>query len=501
MLYLCTNEDLIASENPDLDTDGEENLTSEDERGGPSEKKLRFIQVESDEMDERGGPSETETLRFNRVENDEMLARQLQSELDNSEHAAPTDQSSPEVHANNEQDSITNRSASQEIVQKFDSCSYLISCLKEKVNKRDQFFIVVRRGSSLQQYLTIWQREAKRNSPENLLRVHFAGEVGIDTGAMSKEFLSSAIDYIRSQMFPNGSPTDSVLYAHKGFFYICGQICLVSIVQGGPPPYLFEERVYQMLINQEVDVNQLTAVQHLTKHEKEMLEGIGNDPNEMQDTILEHGYTGPISTDHCEAITGTVILSIVSNRLLYLKEVKRGLDHYGFLSVLQNNADLCKEPFIINQDQVDANYVLSLLCPQFSEKGTSKRAVEETVFDHLHDFILAAEDTTVTGYTEELPYDHDDTEDVAGGEHKQEGSPEIKSADISSPGVLGWLTGQRHRHLMEKSCLSLSSLTTNVDKDIPITRFAFLLLECVQETLPCQWCTCKMRKNSKGSCC
>ena len=105
VLYLCTNEDLIASENPDLDTDGEENLTSEDERVGPLEKKLRFTQVESDEMDGRGGPSETETLRFNQVENDEMLDRQLQSELDNSEHAAPTDQSSPEVHANNEQDS------------------------------------------------------------------------------------------------------------------------------------------------------------------------------------------------------------------------------------------------------------------------------------------------------------------------------------------------------------------------------------------------------------
>ena len=40
VLYLCTNEDSIASENPDSDSDGEENLTSKDERGGPSEKKV-----------------------------------------------------------------------------------------------------------------------------------------------------------------------------------------------------------------------------------------------------------------------------------------------------------------------------------------------------------------------------------------------------------------------------------------------------------------------------
>lgn len=399
VLYLCTNEDLIASEHPD--TDCEESLYSEDEYGGPSEKKLRITQVESDEM----------------------LARQLQSELDNTEDTAPNDQSSPEV--NNGKDSIIDKSASQETVEKFDSCSGLISCLKEKVNSKDQFFVIVRRGSSLQRYLTIWQREANRNSPENLLRVHFAGEDGIDTGAMSKEFLSSAIDHIRSLMFPNGSPTDSMLYAHKGFFHTCAQISLVSIVQGGPPPCLFEECVYNMLINQEVDMNQLTAAHHLTKHENEMLARIANDPKEMQDTILEHGYTGIISTDHCKAITGTVILSIVSKRLLYLKEFKRGLDHYGFLSTLQNNADLCKELFLINQNEVDANYVVSLLHPQFSEKGTSKRLAEETVFDHLHDFILTTEDTTVTGYTEELAYDHEDTEDVANQKKVPESSSSL----------------------------------------------------------------------------
>ena len=67
--HLCTNEDVNASENPD--TEWEESQHSEDEHG-PSEKKLRITQVESDEM----------------------LARQLQSELDNNEDRAPYDQSS-----------------------------------------------------------------------------------------------------------------------------------------------------------------------------------------------------------------------------------------------------------------------------------------------------------------------------------------------------------------------------------------------------------------------
>ena len=111
--------------------------------------------------------------------------------------------------------------------------------------------------------------------------MHFAGEDGIDTGAMSKEFLSSAIDNTRREMFPNGSPTDSMLYVHKGFFHTCAQISSISIVQGGPPPCFCEECVYNMLIIPEIDMNQFTAAHHRTKHENEMLVRIENDPKEM----------------------------------------------------------------------------------------------------------------------------------------------------------------------------------------------------------------------------
>lgn len=193
-----------------------------------------------------------------------------------------------------------------------------------------------------------------------------------------------------------------------------------------------------------------------------------------------------------------MILSIVSKRLLYLKEFKRGLDHCGFPSALQNNADLCKVLFLINQDEVDANYVILLLRPKFSKKGSSKQPVEETVFDHLHDFILYSQDTTVTGYTEELAYDHEDTEDWCGEQKPEELSQvHFQCVDISPSGLLGWLTGQRHRPINGDNCLSWSSLTMNACNDNTITPFVFVFL---QETSPCQWSICKMKKSSKGLC-
>ena len=426
VLYLCTYEDFLASEGL-YDIEQEE----EEECYNSPEKKRKTTS------------NQTET----QVKSDEMLARQLQSELDDTvtEDKVSIDQSSHEIDLE-KVESFTDKQSNQESI-KFDSLSSLITSLKTKVNSKEQFYMVVRRGSDILRCLTIWQREAKKHPPECTLRVHFAGEEGIDSGAMAREFLTHAFDHMRSQMFQNGAPTDSMLYAHNGFFCACGQISVVSIVQGGPPPCLFEECVYNMLVNQEVDMTKLSAHEHLTEHERELLDNIKIDPKAegLQDIIVGHGYSGPINADHVDDITGTITLSIVTNRLVYLKEFKRGLNYYGLLDILQDHADLCKELFLLNTSSVDANYVVSLLRPQYSEGGTVTRTVEEKLFDHLHDFIMSIEDTTVTGHIEELAYDHEDTEDKAGGKHNVEEVQETQVADISPSGMLGWLTGQKHR--------------------------------------------------------
>ena len=87
--------------------------------------------------------------------------------------------------------------------------------------------------------LSMWQREATKNSPEKSLRVCFTGEVGIDSGALSREFLTQIIDEMGKTIFPNGSLADSMFNVHNGTFRTCGQIAPVSIVEGGPPPIFF----------------------------------------------------------------------------------------------------------------------------------------------------------------------------------------------------------------------------------------------------------------------
>ena len=205
---------------------------------------------------------------------------------------------------------ITVPKCPEEKPAQFTSKEDLLRSLGTSVDEFDQLFLVVRRGSSFQRQLKIWQHESKRSSPEKVLRVRFEGEDGIDSGAMAQEFLACAMHEIGKQFFPGGVPVDSMLHVHDGFFLACGQIVAVSFVQGGPPPRFLTECSFQLLVSPNIDMNELKEDFHLTLDEKSLLESITEDPVHHQDTIFEHGYTGVIDADHINDITGTVMVSL-----------------------------------------------------------------------------------------------------------------------------------------------------------------------------------------------
>ena len=62
--------------------------------------------------------------------------------------------------------------------------------MASKVDDSGQFFLVLRRNVQLSRKLSFWQREATKNSLEKTLCVRFTGEHGIDSRALSKEFLT-----------------------------------------------------------------------------------------------------------------------------------------------------------------------------------------------------------------------------------------------------------------------------------------------------------------------
>lgn len=151
-------------------------------------------------------------------------------------------------------------------------------------------------------------------------------------------------------------------------------------------------------------MNELKEDFHLTPDEKSLLETIREDPARHQDTIFEHGYTGVIDADHINDITGTVMVSLLIRRVLFLKEFGKGLELFGVASLLKENADLCKPLFVkdTNANIADANYILSVLKPMYSQEGTSRRITEEAVIDNFQDLLMRLEDENMIGYSEML---------------------------------------------------------------------------------------------------
>ena len=100
------------------------------------------------------------------------------------------------------------------------------------------FFIVTRRGASLDRRLALWKRESLKSCPTKKLMVHYSGEKGIDDGAINMAFLTDIMSDIKSTVFPIGAPRYSMLDVHNNHF-ACGQMAAVSLANGGPVPHLF----------------------------------------------------------------------------------------------------------------------------------------------------------------------------------------------------------------------------------------------------------------------
>ena len=55
-----------------------------------------------------------------------------------------------------------------------------------------------------------------------------------------------------------------------------------------------------------------------------MIDQIKDDVLTFQDTIIDHGFTGQISQANMDSIISSIVVSIVSKRMLCLNEFRRG---------------------------------------------------------------------------------------------------------------------------------------------------------------------------------
>eukprot|EP00112_Aurelia_sp_Birch-Aquarium-sp1_P005480 Seg1622.7 transcript_id=Seg1622.7/GoldUCD/mRNA.D3Y31 product="hypothetical protein" protein_id=Seg1622.7/GoldUCD/D3Y31 len=136
-------------------------------------------------------------------------------------------------------------------------------------------------------------------------------------------------------------------------------------------------------------------------------------------------------------------LSMMSRRSVYLREFRNGLRLHGIAEAMRQHPNILKPLFVKQHhvEKVDANYLVSILVPLYSDNEPTKLAAEERMVDNLQDYIMGLEDGQVTGFSEAMTYEEemvDATSQVENG---------MRSIEMTPAGVLGWLTGQQHKPL------------------------------------------------------
>ena len=104
-------------------------------------------------------------------------------------------------------------------------------------------------------------------------------------------------------------------------------------------------------------------------------------------------------------------MSLVNRRSLYMREFLTGMSIYGLHELLKSNPTVCQPLFVngIFKEQLtpDANYLFSLMNPQYSPAGSS-RLIEDSVMDHFQDCLILIEDGSIVGHSAAVAWNYKD---------------------------------------------------------------------------------------------
>ena len=202
----------------------------------------------------------------------------------------------------------------------------------------------------------------------------------------------------------------------------------------------------------------------LTVEEHEKLSMIRAHSEENFDFILDNNYTGRVDEEHMEEIIRSLKVSFVNQRSICMRDFGKGLNLYGIHDLILCNPDLFSTFFLIDfeKDMIpDSNYLFSLLKPVYSEMCASKGLVEELMMDNFQDMLNSIEDSPIEGFEAATAWAFDDKEGTKETCKGREAEEHFEKVPVTVPGIMGWLTGMRHKTL----CKADEEIIVHFDHD------------------------------------
>ncbi|GAA6066621.1 uncharacterized protein LOC118471169, partial [Tachysurus ichikawai] len=204
----------------------------------------------------------------------------------------------------------------------FQSSGEILNWISKKVDQNNTFPICISRNDIFSRGMQQWQRQ-KKSSPKGRLMVTFFGEAEVDSGALSKEFLTEMIAEIETRLF-----IDGVDKKGKNPVY-----CLNSLDR----KYFRSEREIMAVTTSDVtDLEFSLLIEKVNSTD---------DMSELTDEILSCGYTGKVSADMKSNIR-TIVLHSTMRVVPMLDQLRKGLQLYDLQKVMEMHPDLCLPLFV-----------------------------------------------------------------------------------------------------------------------------------------------------------
>ncbi|XP_033976769.1 G2/M phase-specific E3 ubiquitin-protein ligase-like [Trematomus bernacchii] len=284
--------------------------------------------------------------------------------------------------------------------RQFESVDDVLDTISGRVDVEKRFNIQISRTNILERGLLQWQRQ-KGSSPTATLNVTFFGEAGVDTGALRKEFLTEVVAGIEGRFFEGPQqqriPRYSLNDLDSDLYRTVGEILAVSLAQGGPAPAFFSPWTYSYLCSGRINQKVLNSDSVADVQLRELIDQVESATEHsiigLSDEILNCGYTGNVSIPNKDTIVRSIILHAVLRLQPMLEQLREGLQLYGLLSLMSQYPDICQPLFVSGEDvKVNAEFVMTSILPQLSDKGTTRHQVELEMMNFIQDFLYEAED-------------------------------------------------------------------------------------------------------------
>ncbi|RXN13127.1 G2 M phase-specific E3 ubiquitin- ligase-like isoform X1 [Labeo rohita] len=199
------------------------------------------------------------------------------------------------------------------------------------------------------------------------------------------------------------SPIYSLSNLEKGFFRTAGEVFSVGLAQGGPAPRFLRPWCFDYFSSGDLDESTLTIddvddaeLYNLIKKVEEE----ETDVSAWNDQIINCGFTGAIKPENKEAIIRSIVLHATLRLVPLLKQIRKGLEVYNFVDILENHSGLCQQFFVPgvvddddddDDDKADADFIMQNILPKMSEKGSVRETYETAIINFLQDFLQEIE--------------------------------------------------------------------------------------------------------------